>query len=603
MHRRALALHALECMEFVEENNLLAFETLKEPETDEIFRSSMRKSMNLNSGHSWLAAWSLAMSAYKNMNDDSRSRLITKYGKLADIEKLKILNFGKVGLRSEFGIKELSELLLRADVKDAYQINRPLVDHISRIFNQNNQSSQDKFRSLQFITVLGRDQKARSEIPFFDADGLTTEVKFRIRRLRSTFISDIDLSDEICSAWPEVVLLAKFEKHPTKENLNSIFDSIKSLKKLERLKSFLGAMPWCLENLFYSCETTKELASIADRYNKGEFGQISDWEKAEIRWTENGVNLEDILASMSSLNFLHTDISIMGIPSYYWTTGIPNKVPKWAFKILDCVHTAKFDPMYSSIQKLACVRIAYLEDEVSLTKTQSKAVISFCEKVDLDKSHSGYEIFGLIPFIHREHWKDKKIRKSLLDLVDKLEKRPPLESRPKFSRMIAGIYAKHKSEKRLLSLLALFARFTDLQKPHLEAIGRSNLKFNANDDDLKIAEKIILRLFVTKGKTKDLEEIATQTNILFSKPNHFKTLIERAISDRFAKYQTNKKVYNTRLEFLSYMLNNYSDLERSNLQRLKGLHLETLNRSKSEFMNKTAWFDKYGLPEDSFEFL
>ncbi len=125
---------------------------------------------------------------------------------------------------------------------------------------------------------------------------ITNDV-FRLRIVRLTdnkWISSLaDIPNPI-SDWLPSIAAAHFIKNPSKktlaQQLRIISQNYTSLQSINRPYY----APWPMKACLDVSSNQNELYEMADRVEKGEFGDIEDWQAAEKRWQDYGIVAKDL---------------------------------------------------------------------------------------------------------------------------------------------------------------------------------------------------------------------------------------------------------------------------------------------------------------------
>jgi hypothetical protein len=123
--------------------------------------------------------------------------------------------------------------------------------------------------------------------------------------------------DSANSGWIAYAAIANFRENPSKETLANCLRTFKSCniqKTLPKYKFY--QWPWPIDTLVRNAETPEQLASLADRVDNGEFGNTTDWHKAELRWSKFGINTNDLFNG-DAISPFKENIAELGAPLVY----------------------------------------------------------------------------------------------------------------------------------------------------------------------------------------------------------------------------------------------------------------------------------------------
>lgn len=112
--------------------------------------------------------------------------------------------------------------------------------------------------------------------------------------------------------WIILALGAKFLQNPTAKHLSEVLMEIYDKKLLHVAKSVIFSLPWPIVLVFDCVHDYTSLQVAASSARQKKFGDIADWESAEIRWSKNGISSHDLLAPVDALS--GCNIGTHGVP-------------------------------------------------------------------------------------------------------------------------------------------------------------------------------------------------------------------------------------------------------------------------------------------------
>ena len=119
-------------------------------------------------------------------------------------------------------------------------------------------------------------------------------------------------------SWNRYKWAAHFAEAPSKERLSSALVSIASDFEFGTYESAISGRfmaPWPILACLASCEDRAGLLVIAQKAEKGELGDFSDWTAAEDRWFNAGITLQDLLAMPDTRLPFDPNIAEAGFPT------------------------------------------------------------------------------------------------------------------------------------------------------------------------------------------------------------------------------------------------------------------------------------------------
>ncbi|MFA4951958.1 NACHT domain-containing NTPase [Brevundimonas sp.] len=147
--------------------------------------------------------------------------------------------------------------------------------------------------ALGLLTGLDRNARLTIKLRTDDREGpltfqvMSVSVPSTVRNLHE-FMPDTE-------AWKPAKLLADFHANPSAVTLANTLREVHAAgfkKAFSRLSIF---MPWPLFAAMRQVDIgMRELVELADQAESGDFGDLTDWQEAERRWTAQGVTEDDL---------------------------------------------------------------------------------------------------------------------------------------------------------------------------------------------------------------------------------------------------------------------------------------------------------------------
>jgi hypothetical protein len=133
--------------------------------------------------------------------------------------------------------------------------------------------------------------------------------------------------------------LAAFVSAPSPSGLGNILDT---WCEPTLLKAYQGIItPWPIRTMLSMVQGGADPAELATAARAGELGQAADWLAAELRWSKNGINADD-LATCASGKYFGRDVAIVGMPApthLSWSGDRPID-QSWVWAIIESTEAA-----------------------------------------------------------------------------------------------------------------------------------------------------------------------------------------------------------------------------------------------------------------------
>lgn len=130
-------------------------------------------------------------------------------------------------------------------------------------------------------------------------------------------VSGLDLGerDQAPDSWELLFSGIEFLRSPTKKTLVEILERLSQGEDIRPLKSYALYTGWPLSSLLLSVAAgSNDLGDLVQRVRAGELGDADDWLKAQRRWEELGVTVDDLTQTEDGALPFNREISTCGFP-------------------------------------------------------------------------------------------------------------------------------------------------------------------------------------------------------------------------------------------------------------------------------------------------
>ena len=287
-YARMIARVAVRCLDVVNPDLQARFARVYEPQLEQLYQDEIKSRIDSGSGVSFFGAWNCLLRLVLDglpwalqMADDNwpeeRERQLQIIGATHELMNNPWVVQKIVGLLPLVPLKNLRSVLVHS-----YGLPRRGTVSLGSV-NETAFEVLTPYYPMHEIKLLG------STVRYGNVVRLKGPQSGHIKRFKN--INDWH------SSWTVYKAAGEFMDDPTKESLASSLHSI--------AESFVGnwedlfaseplVLPWPLLACLSACNSSTELLAIAAKAQRGDFGDVGDWEAAENRWNANGVTKEDL---------------------------------------------------------------------------------------------------------------------------------------------------------------------------------------------------------------------------------------------------------------------------------------------------------------------
>jgi hypothetical protein len=112
--------------------------------------------------------------------------------------------------------------------------------------------------------------------------------------------------------WGLFIAIGKFLACPSKSLLAEVLRAW--AKELPIRWYALEQLPWPIISLTMSATSASELSELATQVDKGQFGDMEDWIRAEERWSDKGLTESDLELATRTGRFFEANVRTVGAP-------------------------------------------------------------------------------------------------------------------------------------------------------------------------------------------------------------------------------------------------------------------------------------------------
>ena len=292
-YARMIARVAVRCLDVVNPVLQERFARAYEPQLAQLYQDEINRRIDSGSGVSFLGAWNCLLRLVVDRVPWALQMADDNWPEERELQ-LQIIGTTHDLMNNPWAIQKIVGLLPLVPLKDL----RSVLVHGDGLPRRGVVSSGSVYETA--FEVL---------IPYYSAQHiklLNSTVAYgnvmRLRGPRSGDIKRLKNIDDWHSSWTVYKVAGEFMDDPTKESLASSLHSIaeafvENWEDLFASKPLI--LPWPLLACLSACNNSTELLAIAENAQRGDFGDVGDWEVAENRWNAHGVTKED-LTSMTA---------------------------------------------------------------------------------------------------------------------------------------------------------------------------------------------------------------------------------------------------------------------------------------------------------------
>jgi hypothetical protein len=156
--------------------------------------------------------------------------------------------------------------------------------------------------------------------PGFSMPELTRVSCFNVQTNCAGQFVSVKTSDEryalqyICyrNGWAVIESISQFIKEPSKETLANVAGSLVHWKNQGELAELV--CPWPVQSIIADFEEGCPISTLVAESRDGRFGDLSDWKKAEERWSTSGLLSQDFI-KWNDGRYLNREIAEIGAPA------------------------------------------------------------------------------------------------------------------------------------------------------------------------------------------------------------------------------------------------------------------------------------------------
>lgn len=134
-------------------------------------------------------------------------------------------------------------------------------------------------------------------------------------------------------SWASVRALRDFHISPSATALAGLLDRILDEGWLEDFNAMLSNLPWPLASVFLLLGKTEDERLVINQVRNGAYGDIEDWNAAELRWRSEGITDFDF-NFLTHGRFYGADVSRVGFPIISYSISHTDTGNDWLSKLL-----------------------------------------------------------------------------------------------------------------------------------------------------------------------------------------------------------------------------------------------------------------------------